>query len=402
MKHSERAEPLFDEPRESAIIVALAKLILPAVLLVKYGSSQLSISAESLQRFKNIPTQRVILCPNHSSWDDSDMIFAFSRLLRENFHYLTAWEVFHSRFGCCFWLQHVGCYSIVRGIPDRLSYRTTIDLLAKGKQKIVIFPEGEISHDSQRLLPIRPGIVHMAMSALKKLKRLGGNLPIYILPMVLKYKLEGDLSTILQISLNDLFRAEGLPVDPDMPLYAQVKLIANRLLIRLEAEYQEVPTVDENVNSRIESLRAKIIAHVARELGVELSPGTNSLDVAHTLQSIVYAALYYKNRRTDNLSPSKLRLLAKDLHRVVNFISVYENFVGPSSSYERLAELIDLLETEILHRRSHKGKKTVHIAVGNPINLSDYYEQFLVDKETAENAILSRYRQEMEDMIGSP
>lgn len=376
------------------------------MLLAKYGSTELHINPEGRAIFERLSGKRAIICPNHPSWDDSDMIFALSKLVDENFYYLTAWEVFHGQIGYRYWLQHIGCYSVVRGFPDRLSFKTTRDLLVAGRHKIVIFPEGEISHDSRKLLPPRPGMVRAAFSALQQLVAQHKRESLYLIPLVLKYRLHGDVEKVLQDCVWHLESALDIYGQDSFPLHLRVKRVADALLRRLEGEYRELPEAESEAafSSRIDRLRGKIIEHVSAELSYPVPAGLSQIEAAHVLQSVVYRALYDKrvhgHCHPEKLPPrGKLRLLAKDLHRVVDFISISDDFVSPDSSFERLAELIDLLENEILHCRTHKGIKTVSFHVGEPIDLLEYYDCYQQSKRTVENEVLSRYQREMERLL---
>ena len=393
--------------------------MLPAMLLIRHGTTELHILGDGLKRYRQLAGARTIICPNHSSWDDTDMIFAFSSLVKENFNYLAAWEVLHSHFGYRTWLQHVGCYSIIRGYPDRASFKATRNMLVKGKHKIVIFPEGEISHDSCNLLPLKAGMSQMAFSALQKLERDGLTAPIYILPLALRYKIKGDPRPALEDAMAALEKALSLPVDHAVPLYLRIKKASRALLSNLEREYTKLPDPDLSFNNRVDCLRSQILERVADQLNVVLPAGLPHLDSAHILQSSLYALTYgreeSKEKRTperlapeklarekltpQNLTKEQLRKLAKDLHRVVDFISIYEGFVAPASSPERLAEVIDLLEAEVLHHRSHKGVKTVSFDVGAPINLLDYYPQYKKNKVETEEAVMSLYKARMLAML---
>jgi 1-acyl-sn-glycerol-3-phosphate acyltransferase len=402
----------FDEPKESAPLIALAKLMLPAMLLIRHGTTELNVVGDGLERFKTLAGERTIICPNHSSWDDTDMIFAFSSLVNENFNYLAAWEVLHSHFGYRTWLQHVGCYSIIRGYPDRASFKATRNLLIKGKHKIVIFPEGEISHDSNNLLPIKAGMSQMAFSALRKLEADGLRAPIYILPLALRYKIKGDARPALEEAMAHLEKALGMVVDHTVPLYLRIKKASRALLSKLEREYTKLPDPDLSFDNRIDCLRSQILERVADQLNVVLPKGLLHLDSAHILQSDLYALSYGQgaNRQLlhkrqlnkQQLNKEQLRQLAKDLHRVVDFISIYDGFVAPSSSPERLAEVIDLLEAEILQHRSHKGVKTVSFDVGEPINLLDFYPQYKINKHQTEEAVMNLYKTRMLAMFNTP
>ena len=72
-----------------------------------------------------------------------------------------------------FVMTRLGVYSVVRGAVDRDSFRMTRETLAKGARKLVIFGEGEISHQNETIMPFESGIVQFGLWALNDMEKAG-------------------------------------------------------------------------------------------------------------------------------------------------------------------------------------------------------------------------------------
>ena len=80
---------------------------------------------------------------------------------------------------------------------------------SKGNNKIVIFPEGEISHQNEFLSDFENGSELIALSALEELKRLKLSRSIFIVPLALQYKYAHDISPDLEAALEQVEIAQG-------------------------------------------------------------------------------------------------------------------------------------------------------------------------------------------------
>ncbi len=137
------------QPKDNPFVLSFLKAIWPVSIQLKFGPVTIKVIDDGIGRLKALDTKRVILCPNHPSLLDADVVFGLSKILNEEFNYLAAHVLFYGHKGMnAFFLQHMGCYPVKRGVPDFHAFRTTINVLLRGKRKLVIFPEGEVSHDS--------------------------------------------------------------------------------------------------------------------------------------------------------------------------------------------------------------------------------------------------------------
>jgi 1-acyl-sn-glycerol-3-phosphate acyltransferase len=148
----------FRPPKDSPLLLNFIKICSPMYKKIGLGGVQLKIEKGALERFEKLKGKRTMICPNHSNRHDPQTMFFFGQAVGECFNYVAAREVFEWDGGMNgWWLQRIGAYSVVRGAPDRESFKTTKRILSEGKRKLVLFPEGEISRQNDTLLPLETG-----------------------------------------------------------------------------------------------------------------------------------------------------------------------------------------------------------------------------------------------------
>jgi len=65
--------------------------------------------------------------------------------------------------------QSLGCYSVARGRADFHSIATTRKILRTGHRKLVVFPEAEITADSEQTHDLHKAIFHIILGVQKEL-----------------------------------------------------------------------------------------------------------------------------------------------------------------------------------------------------------------------------------------
>ncbi|MBX3151589.1 1-acyl-sn-glycerol-3-phosphate acyltransferase [Candidatus Obscuribacterales bacterium] len=396
----------FRPPLDSPLLIAMVKLLMPLYMKLGLNDTTISVSPEALERFTKLKGKKALICPNHSFRHDPQVMFAFSKLVDEDFNFIAAREVFDWDHGLNgWWLQHMGAYSVVRGAVDRESFKTTREILSTGRKKLVLFPEGEISRQNDTLLPLESGAAQMSFWALSDIKKANPNDTIHIIPMALKYTYPYDIGSNIRESIGRL--ESKLNLSPFAEEEGKLKLeiesasdsarfrvrrIAEKLLSVLEKEYKQKPKEDATMNQRVETLRRAILAKVAKQLDVELPAGNRELEnvriLRNTLDDYIYqtdggnSSEYEKQVREQ--TSANIKSCYKDLDRVVNFIAIYDGYVTEHMSQERYSHVLDRMEQEVFGGApTLRGARLVLIDVGEPINLDDHLEVYKSKKKEA-------------------
>jgi len=395
----------FRPPKDTPALIGLAKLFLPVILKVDLQGMRIEVIGDGLERFRSLRGKRTIVCPNHPNRHDPQVMFAFSKLAGEDFNFLAAREVFDYDNGWNgFWLQHLGCYSVVRGAPDRESFKTTKSLLVAGKKKLVIFPEGEISRQNDTLMPLECGVPTLAFWALDELQKTDAGANVFLMPVATKYTYRESIRDELERSIYKLEERLGLSTNVQDSLYRRFRSIAQALLQALEKEYNVKPGAQATLNDRIVGLRSTILKNIAAYLQVELPLGLSTLDCVRVLRNHLDDFIYNDEndlsayqRKIHDEKAEKVKGIYRDLDRVVNFISIYDGYLKERLTQERFADVIDRFEVEVFGRNTIKGPRLVLIDIGRPISLIEQYPSYKTNKK----AVLQKLTEELSLQIST-
>lgn len=396
----------FFAPRDSKVLVWMTKMLVPVLVAVRHGEMDMQMSREALERFAKCRGKRAIICPNHPSREDADAMFGLATLVGESFNFMTAQQLFHGPGWSDLWLQYMGCYSVFRDSPDFSAFKTTRELLVKGKKKIVIFPEGEISHQNDTLMPLKPGAVQMGFSAVGALKQKGLLEPVFILPVAMKYTYRHDITKKLSQALKRLEGELAIASVGQESFYRRLRRVATAVVATLEATYNLKADEKATLGERIAVMRKVILSKVAAHLEVDLPEGKSQLVQAHTLQNILYELRFRHERKESSYERKEhrqrflqLKSFYRDLKRAINFIAVFDGYLEDPSTQERIAEIIQLLESEVFGRTFPLGARRILFDVGEPINLLDYYSQYCADKQGTVETVKQKLGESLSAML---
>lgn len=398
----------FRPPLDSPPLIAMVNLTLPLYMRFALCDTKVQLAPGALERFKSYKGKRALICPNHSNRHDPQIMFEFSRLAGERFNYVAAREVFDWQNGFNgWWLQHLGCYSVVRGAADRESFKMTKKILTEGKNKLVLFPEGEISRQNDTLMPLESGAAQLTFWAVEELAKQAAGAalePVYLMPMAIKYTYPKNIEYGLKITLSALEANLGIKTVSGATVYQRLRTISEKLLLTLEKEYGMKPKTGADLNERVSSLRQSILTNVGHQLQIELPTNVRQLEMVRILRNHVDDFIYAPEkdfseyeRKVHEERASTLRGFYNDLDRVVNFIAIYDGYLKDNMTQERFADILDRLEREILRTRepSFRGSRIVLMDVGVPINLSERY----ADYKSSKKATIAKATEEISNQI---
>ena len=114
----------------------------------------------------------VLITPNHFTYTDPFLLSAAADELGTPFYFMTAWQV----FATAGWVKRIvlrqhGCFSVDRDGADLRAFRQAAAILQNEANPLVVFPEGEMYHVGERVLPFHEGPATIALSAAKHGRR---------------------------------------------------------------------------------------------------------------------------------------------------------------------------------------------------------------------------------------
>lgn len=385
----------FYPPRLNPWLVKICQRVAPVVLR-GWRQVDLEVDDRSLERLLALNPERVLLLPNHPTFDDPLVLFLLSAKLGQPFYYLAAYEQFHQWFGPS--LQWMGAYSIRRGLADRTSIAQTLDLLVQPYTHLVIFPEGGCSFQNDTVMPFRAGAVQLAFQALNRFAKQKHPLPnLYTVPISIKYRYTGDMAAVIAATLSRLEQALGVPRAETA--YDRLRTIAAQILLKIEQEFGCNHLDREHLpwNQRIDLLKAQVLQECEQRLSLTSAPGDPVRERVYRLSH----ALRTQAETLDSDDFWTSDLVQRAIVRLLNFDAIYDGYVAANPTPERFLDTVTRLEREVFHidKPAPKGFRQAKLRIGEPINLKDFFEAYHRDRIHTVNTLSEQLRQSVQAQL---
>jgi 1-acyl-sn-glycerol-3-phosphate acyltransferase len=287
----------------------------------------------------------VLLAPNHSDHSDPHVIMELCARHGLRPAFMGAREIFEVNPICRWALQSMSVFSVDRDGPDLSAIKTAISLLEKGGDPLVIFPEGEIYHHHRRLDPLNEGV---ASILLKAATRLAEGKKAYLIPVAMRFFHDVSVEQTFRDRLSRLEDRIGWTPRPAMPTDDRILRLATGVLALKETEYlgrAGSGTIQERLSQLCDNLLGEVETRYPRNEKASTPPDA-----------------------------TQRRQLLDDLDRVFTALQAHSyigDYITVDPTTDRRAEMIMKLEEDLLGFPFYPVPRTVNIAVGKPIAVSD-------------------------------
>ncbi|MBX7132374.1 MAG: 1-acyl-sn-glycerol-3-phosphate acyltransferase [Fimbriimonadaceae bacterium] len=383
----------FRPPKPHPLVLTLCRIATRPALLLLYGIVGIEYRREDLDLLASMRGERVLFVPNHPTNAEPAVMFHLGQRLRQRFLFVSNREAFDRAFGLFGkLLQGCGAYSIIRGAPDRESFKFTRKLLGEPRTKLVIFPEGEVYSQNDTLLPFHEGVFHLALGAADDLSE-GETLTV--MPVALKYRYLGDANWQINYSLYRLERALGVKHQPQASRYDRMVACADQLLASAEAAYHLKPAKGQIgpgiFQARIDAVREAIVDRVAEGLGT--SPGDRNRPLHERMRSLYHALYSVTSGEIEPDTPYEARLaqeeqrrirpLFDDMRRLANWVAIRDSYVAEHPSVERFIDTLRRMEAEVFGKVRMRMRKRCLVRLGDPFELTARLGQYRTERKAA-------------------
>lgn len=309
----------------------------------------------------------VLITPNHPDHADCAVVFELSHRLKRPFYYMAAYQIFTGigKVG----LPRIGVFPVDREGADLTAFKTGVEVLTKGQHPLVVFPEGEIYYQADRLTPLREGAAMLAATAVKKAADSGKT--VWIVPAGIKYRfLDGhDPVPAFHDLMDDLESHFSWRHRREWPLADRIYRYAEGILGLKELEYlgsfREGP-----LKERLAYLRDRILERLEdKRLGKRK---TDPVPVrVKELRRACLEAL--ADPQTSPTQAQELREDLDDLFGVMQLFSYPGDYIRECPTQERVAEILMKLEEDMLNvdMPRPRGPRRAVLRFGAPIDVKD-------------------------------
>lgn len=414
----------FLSPKINPLVVGFIRLVFPALLRGIFGGITVLIPNEDLEKLRRYKGQRMLLLPNHPTGEEPAVLFQISKWLDEVFNFVAAREVFDWEHGFRGWvLRRVGTYSVIRGAADRESFMMSKKILMEGKNRLVIFIEGEISRENDTLIPFEPGVIQLAFWAQeallkeeKKERKKGKNPaanppespPIYMAPVAIKYFYEPGVETAIEQSLANLEKTVGITPPESADRYDRVRAIGETILTVQEALHQMVSLPGTSMNERVAAIKNRMLKKMEIFLDLRPDPDATALtrmrEIRNTMDRLIHTyddgeeLTEYEKRMVEHFRLA-LSEFYQDLDRVAYFLTYDEAYLRDNPTPERFIEMLRRLEREVYGASKLTHPRLAIVKVGDVISTRDYVAEYEEDKKTCVKKVAERLEDDMMTLL---
>ena len=315
---------------------------------------------------------RFVILPNHSTHSDPQVMGEVCRRLSIRPSFMAAYDVF-ARSRLQSWLmQRTGAFSVDRDGSDRKSMKCATEVVIDGKYPLILFPEGNVYLCNDQVTPFAEGASYIALRAQKTL---GADIPVFAVPVSMKYTFLEDIRQRLRESLDEIAGQFDTKLDPEADFAEELKRISTTALRHFLTQRGYLPpdgtaTVDEQVAEAAEQLI------VALEAKINLQPGRDSglTGRIRRIRAAVHAVRTDDSREVDHRAAVHW---ADEAILALRILGYQGGYMASQPTLDRVAETVARLREDV-HSRLFPpdGKRRCIVEIGTPLDLRDRLEPF--------------------------
>ncbi len=366
--------------------------------------NRLRINSRGLEILKTIPKDSgLMLTANHADETDMKICIELSRRSRRRFTYMVTSEAFDEYHGMAgWWLQRLGGFSVEKAGGDQAARRYSVDVVKKGREVLVVFPEGEIYYLNDLVQPFKTGAVHIGLRAIAETRKTRPHWTSFILPVAIKYRYH---RTIVSALSKKIRRMEKHLMIRKNYLTFQEKLIGimANLLKRQEllGETRMISEELERLKEQVRETQVEILSKIeSKYRRMKSDPKTLFVERAQKMIFFLREQLGQKKL----LSAETRRQLQRDfdeLKKAVQRTGWHPQYIDLDPSEERLAETVMKLEREIFKKKrpGPLGNRDVFVRIGNPVDLGVHAEAYEKDPSATSHRIAEELRDNIQLLI---
>jgi len=356
----------FLPPRYNALVWRLVRAWWPSQIRKTYGVTSWEFVGAERLRASIAAGSGVLLASNHSRPCDPMMLGMLSGAVDRPFHAMASWHLFMQSRVQGWLLQRIGVFSVYREGLDRESLKCAIRVLAEAQFPLVIFPEGIVSRNNDRLLNLMDGVSFIARAAAKQ--RAASSRPgkTVVHPIFVRYFFEGDLATTLAPVLKAIEARLSWQPQTQLPLRERIVKAGHALLALKEIEY-----LGASQNGGVRARLPRLLDHLLEPLEREWTAGRREPDTMSRVKRVRTAILpdLVRGDIPEEESARRWRQLA-DLYLAQQLYCYSGDYLDGEPSPERLLETVERYEEDLTDAaRPHPPLRAV-ITVGEAIEVA--------------------------------
>ena len=314
------------------------------------------------------PGDRVVLMPNHPTHADAAIMLEASRRAGLTTQMMAAYDVFLRSRLDAFIMQRLGAFSVDREGSDPRAMKTALGVLEKGKHALVVFPEGNVYLENDRVTPFSEGAAFLALRSARQLKEQGRR--VLAVPVSIKATHLTDCKPLVADRLRGLAKAVGVELPAEATPVEAMRLIGVALLHRnLKLRGLDTPQADD-FHTLISHAGGVVMDKLEAKLDITPKPGTSLIDRVRRARQVIHEVRTDPERVADHAAASTW---ADEAMLALRLASYSDSYAASHPTLDRVEETSEKL-AEDLHRKMMPpiADRAAYIRFNEPIPLCEF------------------------------
>ena len=383
----------FFPPHRGTLVPSLLLRCVPFYLRKYQGVTKVVCRGVERLRASIAAGHAIVLAPNHCRPCDPMVIAMLAGEVGRYPYTMASWHLFMQNRLQTWLLQRAGVFSIHREGSDRASLNHAIELLAEAERMMLLFPEGVISRNNDRLNYLMGGAAIMARAAaqLRAGRSPAGRVVIH--PIAIRYFFDGKIEEAVAPVLEAIEARLTWRPQRDLPLIERVLKVGSAMLALKEIEYFGEAQRGA-VGERVERLVDRLLSPLEDEWVEDRHDG----GVVRRVKVLRKAILpdMAGGKLPEREQERRERQLA-DMTLAQQLAFYPSGYFEPAPTPERILETVERFEEDTTGvARVHRPMRAV-VDVGEAIEVSADAEQ----RDGDSDPVMARVRETMRTMLAS-
>ena len=380
----------FVPPKFSSFWTWIIQRRLPTLLRKTFGvTSWECVGAERL-RASLQSGSGVLLAANHCRPCDPMVMGLLSREVAQPFHVMASWHLFMQSRMQSFLLPRIGAFSVYREGLDRESLKCATKILSDAKFPLVLFPEGFVTRNNDRLLQLMEGVAFLSRTAAKQRAASPGGGKVVVHPVFLRYFFEGDFTETIMPVIRDIENRLSWQPQNQLSMINRIIKAGHGLLALKEIEY-----LGASQSGSLKGRLQRLLDHLLEPLEKEWNAGRRESDTMARVKRLRSAILpdMIQGELAEEEIARRWRQLA-DLYLVQQLHCYCGDYLTNDPTPERLLETVERYEEDLTDNARPHPPLHVVISVGEAIEATPTR-----DRSAESDPISTELRAQLERML---
>lgn len=314
------------------------------------------------------PGDRIVLMPNHPTHADASIMLEASRQAGLTTQMMAAYDVFLRSRLDAFIMQRLGAFSVDREGSDPRAMKTALSVLQKGKHALVVFPEGNVYLENDRVTPFSEGAAFLALRAAHQLKEQGHR--VLAVPVSIKATQLTDCKGFVRDRLKGLAKAVEVELPAEATPVEAMRVIGVALLHRnLKQRGLDTPKADD-FHSLISHAGGIVMDKLEAKLEIASKPGSTLINRVRKARQVIHEARTDPDRVADHAAAATW---ADEAMLALRLASYSDSYVASNPTLDRVEETSEKLAEDI-HRTMMPASadRAAYVRFNEPIPLCEY------------------------------